>query len=178
MYRWVQCPYCRRIQECWFDGYEYECPTYEKTFTLSWKGDNYDTLRMQALRFDYGGAPHERKRAMQQWQLRTQALPWRIHCSRRSRAGRQDLSRPLLGRGFALKRKAAVTLYECKFDGCVMIKRPNRENGRCPECGRMVYPDNYIIDGPQPIIPLSPAPSKKNWSATGKKAPFMLQHKW
>ena len=33
-YYWVQCPFCHRIQECWFDGYEYECPAFERTFTL------------------------------------------------------------------------------------------------------------------------------------------------
>ena len=32
MQEWVFCPYCHKPEECYFDGYEYECPTTGKTF--------------------------------------------------------------------------------------------------------------------------------------------------
>ena len=32
MEEWVMCPYCRKPELCYFDGYEYECPTTGKSF--------------------------------------------------------------------------------------------------------------------------------------------------
>ena len=58
-----------------------------------------------------------------------------------------------------------MTLYRC--NRCwnhgrefVMVERPTREKGRCPNCGHKLFPDGYTaIQGADPVFKFYPAPS-------------------